>query len=132
MLHKTLLASQNNGEADKTANEWLKAHPKDVAFRLYLGESATIRKDYPSAAKYYRSALDLQPENARALNNLAWVLGQMKSPQAIEYAEKANKLAPNQPALRNCLVAQGARDIPSGRATAPQSGARADQCRAQG
>ena len=104
MLHKTQLASQNNGEADKTANEWLKAHPKDVAFRLYLGESATVRKDYPSAAKYYRSVLDLQPENARVLNNLAWVSGQMKSPQAIEYAEKANKLAPNQPALMDTLA----------------------------
>jgi predicted Zn-dependent protease len=38
------------------------------------------------------------------LNNLAWVAGQMKDPKAIEYAEKANKLAPNQPALMDTLA----------------------------
>ena len=48
---------------------------------------------------YYRAAVDIQPENVLALNNLAWVSGQMKSPKALEYAEKANRLAPNQPAF---------------------------------
>lgn len=103
-LHKTLLASQNAYEADKTASDWIKAHPKDVAFRLYLGDVATARKDYPAAIQHYRSVVDQQPENALALNNLAWAAGQMKSPKAIEYAEKANKLAPNQPALMDTLA----------------------------
>lgn len=103
-LHKALLASQNPREADRTANEWLRAHPKDVSIRLYLGDLATARKDYPAATQHYRSVIDLQPENALALNNLAWVSGQMKSPKAIEYAEMANKLAPNQPALMDTLA----------------------------
>lgn len=103
-LNKTLLASQNATEADKTANDWIKAHPKDVAFRLYLGEAATARKDYPAAIQHYRSVVDQQPENVVALNNLAWVAGQTKSPKAIEYAEKANKLAPNQPGLMDTLA----------------------------
>ena len=103
-LHKTLLASQNATEADKTASDWIKAHPKDVVFRLYLGDVATARKDYPAAIQHYRSVVDQQPENALALNNLAWAAGQMKSPKAIEYAEKANKLAPNQPALMDTLA----------------------------
>ena len=102
--HKAMLASNNTAEADKTANEWLKTHPKDVTFRLYLGDIATARKDYPVAAQYYRSVVEQQPENALALNNLAWVSGQMKSPKALEYAEKANKLAPNQPALMDTLA----------------------------
>jgi putative PEP-CTERM system TPR-repeat lipoprotein len=103
-LHKALLASQNTVEADKLAGEWLKAHPKDVVLRQYLGDLATARKDYMAATQYYRSVIDLQPENALALNNLAWVSGQTKSPKAIEYAEKANKLAPNQPALMDTLA----------------------------
>jgi putative PEP-CTERM system TPR-repeat lipoprotein len=103
-LHKTLLASQNANEADKTASDWIKAHPKDVAFRLYLGDVATARKDYPAAIQHYRTVVDQQPENALALNNLAWAAGQLKSPKAIEYAEKANKLAPNQPALMDTLA----------------------------
>lgn len=103
-LHKALLASKNTTEADRTANEWLKAHPKEVVMRQYLGDLAIARKDYPVATQYYRSIIELQPENALALNNLAWVSGQMKSPKAIDYAEKANKLAPNQPALMDTLA----------------------------
>jgi tetratricopeptide (TPR) repeat protein len=40
----------------------------------------------------------------RVLNNMAWVAGQLKDPKAIEYAEKANKLAPDQPALLDTLA----------------------------
>ena len=98
-LHRALVSEGKTAEADKAATSWLKDHPKDVAFRLYSGDLATARKDYPAAVQYYRAAVDLQPENALALNNLAWVSGQMKSPKALEYAEKANRLAPNQPAF---------------------------------
>ena len=31
-VHRAMLASKNTTEADKAANEWLKAHPKDVTF----------------------------------------------------------------------------------------------------
>jgi putative PEP-CTERM system TPR-repeat lipoprotein len=98
-LHKALLSAGKTAEADKAASSWLRDHPKDVAFRLYSGDLATARKDYSAAAQYYRAAVDLQPENALALNNLAWVSGQMKSAKALEYAERANRLAPNQPAF---------------------------------
>ncbi|MCB1966563.1 MAG: tetratricopeptide repeat protein, partial [Candidatus Accumulibacter sp.] len=37
------------------------------------------------------------------LNNLAWVAAQQKDPKAMEYAEKANKLAPNQAPLMDTL-----------------------------
>jgi len=37
------------------------------------------------------------------LNNLAWVAGQMKDPKAVEYAEKANSLAPNQAHIMDTL-----------------------------
>ena len=103
-LHKSLLAAQNNVEAEKTANDWIKAHPKDLGFRLYLGDLATARKDYTAAIQQYRSVIEQQPDNALALNNLAWAAGQEKSPKAIEYAEKANKLAPNQPAFMDTLA----------------------------
>lgn len=103
-LHKSLLAAQNNVEAEKTASDWIKAHPKDSGFRLHLGDVATARKDYPAAIQQYRSVIEQQPENALALNNLAWATGQTKSPKAIEYAEKANKLAPNQPAFMDTLA----------------------------
>ena len=55
------------------------------------------------AVAQYQSALSIQPNNALILNNLAWAAGQAKSPKAIEYAEKANRLAPGQPAIMDTL-----------------------------
>ena len=37
------------------------------------------------------------------LNDLAWCLGQIGDPKAMAYAEQANKLAPNQPAMMDTL-----------------------------
>ena len=102
-LHAVLVLAGSPAEADKFAQSWLKDHAKDYRFRLYLAEQETASKDYAAAAKQYRVLLDAQPNNPSVLNNMAWVAGQMKDPKAIEYAEKANKLAPNQPALMDTL-----------------------------
>jgi putative PEP-CTERM system TPR-repeat lipoprotein len=110
-LHAVLRVGNGVGEADKFAEGWLREHPKDLKFRLYLAEAATAHKDYLLASKQYKAILDFQPENAAMLNNLAWSLAQTKDPRALEYAEKAYKLAPEQPAiidtLGGLLVAKG-------------------------
>ncbi|MGZ5171899.1 MAG: tetratricopeptide repeat protein, partial [Burkholderiales bacterium] len=97
------LSSSSASEGDRFAATWLKDHPKDGAFRLYLAEVATAKKDYATAAQHYRKLLDAQPNNAAMMNNLAWTEGQLKDPKAIEHAENANKLAPNQPAIMDTL-----------------------------
>lgn len=102
--HTAILASGNAGEAEKFAAGWSKDHPKDIAFRMHQGDLATARKDYTVASQHYNAALALQPNNALVLNNLAWVSGEMKSPKAMEYAEKANQIAPNQPAFMDTLA----------------------------
>jgi putative PEP-CTERM system TPR-repeat lipoprotein len=102
-LHAALSVAGSAAEAESFAQSWLKDHPKDARFRLYLAEGATARKDFAAAAKLYRGLLEAQPDNAALLNNLAWVAGQSKDPKAIEYAEKANKLAPKQPAVMDTL-----------------------------
>lgn len=103
-LHTVQRASGNAADADQTATVWLKDHPKDVAFRMYLGDLASSQKNYPLAVSHYQSALGLQPNNALILNNLAWASGQAKAPKALEYAEKANQIAPNQPAFMDTLA----------------------------
>lgn len=103
-IHLALLASGNMAEAEKYSATWSRENPKDIGFRTHLGDIATARKDYPDAAKQYRIALDIQPNNALVLNNLAWVSGQTKSPKAMEYAEKANQIAPNQPPFMDTLA----------------------------
>ena len=51
----------------------------------------------------YRKLLDKQPQNAVFLNNLAWASAKQKDPKAIDYAEQANKIAPNQHAIMDTL-----------------------------
>lgn len=103
-LHATLLNAGNKAEAEKFANNWLKDNPKDAGFRIYMGDVASSAKNYNLAAMHYQSALALQPNSALILNNLAWVSNQTKSPKALEYAEKANEIAPNQPAIMDTLA----------------------------
>ena len=102
-LHAALAAGGNAREADNFAASWAREHRKDATFRLYLARAAMTKQDYATAAREFREVTELQPNNAVAFNNLAWALGQVKDPKAVEYAEKANKLAPNQPPIMDTL-----------------------------
>ena len=103
-LHSAVSASGKTADADKFATNWVKQYPSDAAFHFYLGDFALARKDYVAAEKYYTAVVRLQPTNAAALNNLAWITGRLNKAGAIEFAETANKLAPNQPALMDTLA----------------------------
>jgi putative PEP-CTERM system TPR-repeat lipoprotein len=72
-LHNVLMASGKTAEGDQFSAKWQKDHPQDAAFLLYLADGAIARKDYPLAERNYQSVLKLQPNNAVAYNNLAWV-----------------------------------------------------------
>ena len=98
-LHAATAQSGKVTDADRFAATWLKSHPKDTRFLSYLGEAALARKDYPVAETQYLAIVRAQPDNAAALNNLAWVSQQLHRNNAIAYAEKANQLAPKQPAF---------------------------------
>lgn len=103
-LHSVLLAANKAGEAEKFAATWQRDNPKDAAFVLYLGDSAIARNDYATAEKFYNAVIKLQPNNAVAYNNLAWVSARLNKDGAIALAEKANSLAPNQPAFMDTLA----------------------------
>ena len=109
--HAAVVQAGQASEADQFAAAWMNKHATDAAFRMYLADAATARKDYVGAEKLYQSALKLQPESPVVLNNLAWVALQLGKPGALAWAEKANTLAPNQPAfmdtLASVLSAQG-------------------------
>lgn len=103
-LHTAMVASGKNVDSDKFAAAWMKQHPGDSTFLVYLGDLGILRKDYVAARKYYLELLNVQPDNTSALNNVAWVMGQLHQDGAIVYAEKANRLAPDQPALMDTLA----------------------------
>lgn len=103
-LHGVLMAGGKRAEADRMMADWLKDNPKDATFRYYLGDLALAQADYPRAEAEYRAVLEIQPENALALNNIAWLMVKQGKPGAVAVAEKAAALAPNRAALADTLA----------------------------
>jgi putative PEP-CTERM system TPR-repeat lipoprotein len=102
-LHGAQIRVGRKSDADKTAAEWLREQPKDLAMRRYLAERAIAEQRYEDAYVLYRKLDELAPDNALVLNNRAWVAGQLKNPEAIALAERAVALAPNAPAILDTL-----------------------------
>jgi putative PEP-CTERM system TPR-repeat lipoprotein len=103
-LHGALLAGGSVAEAKRLADSWAAEHPRDARFRMYLGDQAIGAGKPDVAAAHYRRVVELQPNNAVALNNLAWVAQQGKDPAALRYAEQANRMAPGNPAFMDTLA----------------------------
>jgi tetratricopeptide (TPR) repeat protein len=98
-----LVAAGKGAEADTFSATWLKEHPKDRGYRLNLAQEALGKKDYAAAVRQYKVLIEQEPGDALALNNLAWVSGALKDPKALEYAERADKLAPGSPQILDTL-----------------------------
>jgi predicted Zn-dependent protease len=71
---------------------------------FYQGDIALSRKDFAAAESRYRNVLDLQPNNALALNNVAWMLASQGKPGGVALAEKANSLLPDRAPLLDTLA----------------------------
>jgi putative PEP-CTERM system TPR-repeat lipoprotein len=99
-------ALQNAGkqaEATAMADKWFKDHPKEVALRAFVAQQNLRKKDYPAAIRQYEAALEIAPNNALYLNNLAWVLNEVGDPRARKYAEQVYVLTPTNPTVLDTL-----------------------------
>lgn len=104
-LYSMLTVAGQAAEAEKFAGNWRRDHPKDAGFLFHLGASAMDGKRYPQAELHYQQVLSLRPQDATALNNLAWVMLQQGKPGALAHAEKAVQMAPEQAAFLDTLAA---------------------------
>jgi len=82
------VAYEKDGELDNALSEYKKASEKIPIAYLYMGNIYFLKKEYEEAESYYRKAIDKDPKNADAYNNLAW-LYYMKR----EYLNEAEELA---------------------------------------
>ncbi len=96
-LHFAIVSAGRKDEASRFAETWIRNQPSDTVFLSYLASDAISRSDLATAEKYYLAVVRMQPEDVVALNNLAWVTHRLGHSGAMGYAEKANRLAPNQP-----------------------------------
>ena len=104
LVHATLVSMGNRVEADKFAADWLKTRPADAGFLAHVGGEALARKDYAAAEQYLRRVVVLQPRNAVAANNLAWVMAERGVDGAVAMAERAVSLAPTSAQILDTLA----------------------------
>jgi tetratricopeptide (TPR) repeat protein len=65
---------EKNDELDAAAREYRAAAKSIPAAYLYLGNVSFRKGEYAEAEDYYRKAIEKEPANADAYNNLAWLL----------------------------------------------------------
>jgi tetratricopeptide (TPR) repeat protein len=72
---------------------------------MLLANLNELMGDHNAAIEQYRKILDSNPDNARALNNLAYLLAQYgnQPDEALRYAQSAVELDPNAPAYYDTL-----------------------------
>jgi putative PEP-CTERM system TPR-repeat lipoprotein len=90
-------------EAQARATQWLKDHPDDALIGMYVSENELAAKDYKAAIARLETIVKRAPNNAAALNNLAYAYQQVKDPRALATAEQAYKLAANSPGVMDTL-----------------------------
>jgi cellulose synthase operon protein C len=92
--YQMLVADGKASEAIAIANKWIQENPKDTVVRFQIANELLAKKDYREASARFKEIVGIEPSNFSVLNNLAWVLHELKDPSAIGYAEKAYAIAP--------------------------------------
>ncbi len=103
-LYLGLIGAKQRDEADRWAEEWLKQHPDDTPFVVQLADVALSLGDLPQAEVHYRAVMERLPNNALAMNNLAYTLIKQNKPGGLALAEQAAKLAPKEAAVLDTLA----------------------------
>jgi putative PEP-CTERM system TPR-repeat lipoprotein len=91
-------AVQQSGDAARATailDEWLLAHPGDLAIRNTRASLDLVRGDNAAAIARYEAVLKEAPNDVIALNNLAYLAQATDRKKALSYAERAYQLAPN-------------------------------------
>jgi putative PEP-CTERM system TPR-repeat lipoprotein len=96
-LHQThaLLGKVERGE--EIVNQWLQAHPKDLATRQFVADYSLRAKRYATAREHYQLLTEAMPNNQQILNNLAIVYDELHDPRALQTADNAYRLNTRNP-----------------------------------
>ena len=99
LLRRVELHDRTGGEAtaSQELNDWLKKHPRSIPAMSMASRRALGQQDYVAAAGHLDSIVKIEPRNAIALNDLAWVYVLAKNPAALATAQKAMELMPDNP-----------------------------------
>lgn len=102
-LHGALVKNGKGAEAQARMSEWFRQRPDDIPTRLYYASSMVVAKDYAAAVGHLQAVLKSDAGNVIALNDLAWAYQRMHRKEALHYAQRAHRLAPDSPAIMDTL-----------------------------
>jgi cellulose synthase operon protein C len=101
--------SDDKEAANAELARWLIKYPNDVDALALGAQRASARGNYAEAAKFLEIIVKSDPQNAIAMNDLAWAYVQAGNPQALEVAQRAAAAAPsNSSVLDTLAMAQAA------------------------
>jgi cellulose synthase operon protein C len=100
---------QQQGKLDQavdTLSKLAQSQPRMSEIPISMGQIAELKEDWTAAEKYYLTALELQPGNPVAKNNLAWVYVEHGGniDLALKLAEEAKEALPDSPAISDTLA----------------------------
>lgn len=102
-LAQAYLAGGEGGKAVSFLDSWQKQHPADMQALKSLAEAQFRAGQLVAAKQTYLKVLASEPDDGSTLNNYANLLLKLRDPTAQAQAEKALKLAPNNPAYADTL-----------------------------
>lgn len=97
------LQGAHSSDPEAPLREWLEENPDDVSIRAVLAQAYQDQGKIREATEQYEHVLGLKPENPTVLNNLAWSYYENKDLRAVDMAEKAHKIAPDQGVITDTL-----------------------------
>lgn len=103
-MYNALLRAGHAAEAERFGAAWISAHPQDTAVDYQLAVTNMERSQFDEAETRLVRIIAKRPDQALALNNLAWIRVLRGKPGAVDLAQRAANLLPNQPAIMDTLA----------------------------
>ena len=91
------------GKAAEPLERWLGDNPDDSNLRFFYAQTLEANADMNAAVSQYENLLQQGKANAVTLNNLAWHYAEEGRPEAIELAEQAHEMEPDNGSITDTL-----------------------------